>query len=163
MSDRYLSLGLYAALSVAILDQISKWAVLDFILAGARKVVVTDFFNVVLSWNRGVTFGVFNTPDSWQPYVLSAIAGAIVLYLLHWLWRVQTLPSALGIGMVMGGAMGNVIDRFRFGAVMDFLDFHFLGYHWYAFNVADSAIVGGVTLLVIEHFLETRKKDGKAP
>jgi signal peptidase II len=126
-----------------------------------RVVPVTSWFNLVLSWNKGVTFGLFNhVPawEAWQSYILIAIALVILALLFRWLTQCETLWAALGLGFVMGGAVGNVIDRVRFGAVTDFLDFHIDGWHWYAFNLADSAIVCGICFLALDHLVMARKK-----
>ncbi len=161
MRGRLIDIGLYAAAAVAAIDQGVKWWLLSFVLNKDRFVPVSPWFNLVLSWNHGVTFGFFNTNPAWHdflPYIFSGAAFIIVIYLAMWLWRASSIKVALGLGMVIGGAIGNVIDRIRFGAVMDFLDFHYAGYHWYAFNLADSAIVGGVGLLLLDHLVTTRKK-----
>lgn len=115
-----------------------------------REIVVTPFFNLVLAWNRGVSFSLFRSDASLAPYLLSAVAVAVVIALLVWLGRQHRFWPALGIGLVIGGALGNVIDRLRHGAVVDFLDFHAAGWHWPAFNLADSAITIGVAVLVVD-------------
>ncbi len=153
-----LALGL--AVVVLIADQLSKWLIVDLVLAGRRFVEVTGFFNIVLVYNRGVSFGLFaEGAATWQPWLLSALAVAISLGLLYWLWQVRHWLPATAIGLVIGGAIGNTIDRiFRAErAVVDFLDFHGflfsfppLNGHWPAFNVADSAIVIGVLALVYD-------------
>ena len=103
-----------------------------------------------MGWNRGVSFGMFNTASPYNAWVLSAIALGIVAALAVWLRRAGRPFLAAAIGLVMGGALGNVVDRLRFGAVFDFLDLHAVGYHWPAFNVADSAITVGAVLLVVD-------------
>lgn len=115
-----------------------------------REIAVTPFFNLVLAWNRGVSFSLFRSDASLAPYLLSAVAVAVVIALLVWLGRQHRFWPALGIGLVIGGALGNVIDRLRHGAVVDFLDFHAAGWHWPAFNLADSAITIGVAVLVVD-------------
>ena len=142
-----LTLGL--AILVAVADQVTKWAVLDALQPGQR-VAVTDFFNVVLTFNRGVAFGLLASDYWWKPYLLAAIALAIVGGLLIWLRSQGHLLPRLASGLIVGGAIGNVIDRFRQPGVVDFLDFHLGGYHWPAFNLADSAIVVGVALLLLD-------------
>ena len=102
---------------------------------------VTPFFDLVLVWNQGVSFGLLNGAGGSSPWWLIGLAGAIAALLIAWLWReTRALPQA-ALWLVLGGALGNVTDRLRFGAVVDFLDFHLGGLHWPAFNVADSAIV----------------------
>jgi signal peptidase II len=113
-------------------------------------VEVTPFFDLVLVWNRGVSFGMLTGGGGVPPWALVALAGAIGLFLLAWLWRETRAPARLALWLVIAGAVGNVVDRLRFGAVVDFLDFHVNGYHWPAFNVADSAIVVGAGLLLLD-------------
>ncbi len=161
MSGRVYNIGIYLMALVALVDQASKWWVLNHILLDTRLYKVNSFLNIRLSWNRGVTFGLFNEFGefgAWAPYILVLVAAIILLLLLRWLRRADALCAGLGLGLVMGGAIGNVIDRVRFGAVIDFVDFHLLGYHWYTFNLADSAIVGGVLLLLLEQVAWGRKK-----
>lgn len=155
----HFTIGLYLMTLVTLVDQFSKWWVLTMLnLDFLKKIEITSFFNLVLSWNKGITFGLFNQHSEWIPYVLIAAAVVIVLLLLFWLARAKTLPEALGLGFMMGGAIGNVADRIRYGAVVDFLDFHVAGYHWYAFNLADSAIVAGVAFLLFDNLVEELKK-----
>lgn len=152
-----LRLGFLVAIPVVLLDQLTKWLVLADLMEPHRTVVVTGFFNLVLVWNRGVSFGMFNADSAWGPTILSALALVIAVCLVIWLRRVTNPLVATAIGLVLGGAIGNVIDRARFGAVVDFLDFHAFGYHWPAFNVADSAISVGVALLLYDSLFERRK------
>lgn len=144
-----LRLGLALALAILLADQASKWWILEILrLPERRQVVVTPFFNLTMVWNRGVTFGLLASDVPWQKAALAGVALAVCAFLLVWLARAESRLVALGLGSVIGGAIGNVIDRARFGAVVDFLDFHAFGWHWYAFNVADAAIVCGVGLLL---------------
>ena len=152
----YLALGLVLAALVIVLDQISKVALLMTMqeLGGGRFIEVTSFFSIVQVMNRGVSFGMFNDAQSeLGGVVFSLLAAAIVVMLLVWLWRARSTIIAIGTGLVIGGAVGNVIDRLRLGAVVDFLDFHLGTWHWPAFNVADSAICVGVALLVLDGLL----------
>ncbi|MGM0561835.1 MAG: signal peptidase II [Pseudomonadota bacterium] len=133
---------------IAVLDQATKWFVLLEVMQPPRIIEVTGFFNLVLTYNRGVSFGLLAGGSPWQPYVLSVISLLIVLALLYWLRQQTNVMMILAVGMVSGGALGNVIDRFIHPGVVDFLDFHYAGWHWPAFNLADSAIVAGVALLL---------------
>lgn len=142
--------ALPVAAAVVVLDQLSKWWILAAVMQPPREIPVTPFFNLVLAWNRGVSFSLFHSGAAYAPYILSAVAVAVVAGLLWWLRRFDRLWPALGIGLVVGGALGNVVDRLRFGAVVDFLDVHAAGWHWPAFNLADSAITVGVALLVVD-------------
>ncbi len=138
------------ALVVLILDQVSKWVILLQVMTPPRVIEVTGFFNLVLAYNRGVSFGLFTNDSPNGPYILAGIALIIAIGVLLWA-RTQTrfLPI-LAAGMIVGGAVGNLIDRLVHGAVVDFLDFHLAGFHWPAFNVADCGIVVGVGFLLYD-------------
>lgn len=144
--------GHLLALAVLVLDQLTKWAALRW-LDPFAPLVVAPFFNLVLVWNRGVSFGMFREAGDYGPWLLTALALLIGALLVVWLRREQRPLSRLALWLVLAGAVGNVIDRLRFGAVVDFLDFHALGYHWPAFNVADSAICIGAGLILVDSLL----------
>lgn len=150
--------GLTFALITLGLDQLTKWVVLGPLDLAGRPIEVTPFFNLVLVWNRGVSFGMFNSGAAFAPWLLSGLALAVVIGLTVWLRRADHLMTAAGLGLVIGGALGNVVDRVRFGAVVDFLDFHLAGYHWPAFNVADAGIVVGAALLMADGLLVHRQE-----
>ena len=143
-------MGIAAAIGVMALDQASKWWILEHVMRPPKVIELTGFLNLVMGWNRGVSFGLFNTASPYNAWVLSAIALGIVAALAVWLRRARSPFLAAAIGLVIGGALGNVVDRLRFRAVFDFLDIHVAGYHWPAFNVADSAITVGAILLVVD-------------
>ncbi|MDP4795891.1 MAG: signal peptidase II [Rhodospirillales bacterium] len=145
---RVMALGIIVA--ILILDQASKFWILGSVMQPPRVIEVTSFFNIVLAWNRGVSFGMFNTDSTYGPMLLTGLAVGIVCVLAVWLWKAQTRVTVISIALVIGGAAGNVIDRLQYGAVVDFLDVHGFGYHWPAFNVADSAICVGASILVLE-------------
>jgi signal peptidase II len=145
---RVMALGIIVA--ILILDQASKYWILGSVMQPPRVIEVTSFFNIVLAWNRGVSFGMFNTDSTYGPMLLTGLAVGIVCVLAVWLWKAQTRVTVISIALVIGGAAGNVIDRLQYGAVVDFLDVHGFGYHWPAFNVADSAICVGASILVLE-------------
>jgi lipoprotein signal peptidase len=107
-------------------------------------------FDLTMVWNRGVTFGMLAGDSAWTQLALGALALLIAGFLLRWMAKAENRLTALALGAVVGGAVGNVIDRLRFGAVADFLDAHAWGWHWYVFNVADAAIVLGVVALVVD-------------
>lgn len=144
--------GLLVALIVVVLDQLTKAIVLG-LFEGGQGIAVTPFFNLVLVWNRGVSFGMFNSGGAFAPWLLSGLALAVVVGLGAWLRSTDQRLTAFGLGLVIGGALGNVVDRVRFGAVVDFLDFHLAGYHWPAFNVADAGICVGAALMVADGLL----------
>lgn len=158
MDRRYFNIGIYMAVFIALVDQMSKSLFLAKGFDATPFYKVNAFLNLRLSWNKGVTFGMLNDFGPWMPFILIGIAVVIVLVLLNWLRQARTVYAALGLGLVIGGAAGNVLDRLRFGAVVDFIDVHYQDYHWYTFNLADSAIVTGVGLLLLESFILTRHK-----
>jgi signal peptidase II len=148
--------GLAAAVVVALLDQLSKWAVRAYFgdsgCAPFRQ-RISSFFDLVITCNRGMSFGLFNDAGALNAVVFSLVAAAIVLLLMFWLSRVSSPFLALAIGLIVGGAAGNVIDRLRFGGVVDFLYFHYGAWYWPAFNLADSAISVGVVAMLIDGLL----------
>lgn len=158
MGKAYFNIGVYLAALIVLADQFSKSMFLASAFDATPFYRVTPFLNLRLSWNKGVTFGLLNDVGAWMPYVLIVAALLITLLLLRWLSQASTLHAAIGLGAVIGGAIGNVIDRVRFDAVVDFIDLHYAGYHWYTFNLADSAICIGVGLLLLENFTAKRHK-----
>jgi signal peptidase II len=151
--------GLATAIAVVILDQLGKAAVRGHFargVAGGHE-NVTSFFNLVLIHNRGMSFGLFNSGGGLNTLLFSLVAAAIVTVLIYWLSRVESSLLAVAIGLVIGGAVGNVIDRLRFGGVVDFLDFHVGSWHWPAFNIADSAICVGVAVMLLDGLLLRRE------
>lgn len=150
--------GILIAVAVAILDQVAKWGIVSHFASqpeSAREITVTGFFNLVLTMNRGISFGIFNDPDMGE-IILVVVAAVIVVGLLVWLRRVKSYLLTLAIGFIIGGATGNALDRVLRGAVVDFLDFHVGQWHPFAFNLADAAISVGVALLVLDGLLGGR-------
>lgn len=142
-----------------VVDQLSKQLLLSYLLkAGAIVPVIDGFFRLVVVWNNGVSFGLLGGGRPLPPWVLSGVAIAVCIGLFIWLRRTDRPLSGWGIGLVIGGAIGNVIDRARWGAVFDFADFHIGTWHWPAFNIADSAIVVGVGLMLLDSLLSGRKQ-----
>jgi signal peptidase II len=155
--SRRATIGFYMMAFIGLVDQISKGLILNHIGDVRHTMPVTPFLNFVLVWNKGVTFGLLGrTGQNYMTYILIGVAAVILALLGRWLWRTKSLLVALALGAIMGGAVGNVIDRVRYGAVADFLDFYYRDYHWYAFNVADAAIVTGVALLLIDGMVHGR-------
>ena len=154
---RLFTLGIGLAAAVIVLDQLSKWYIVAVVMAPPRVIEVTGFFNLVLTWNRGVSFGMLGGSNGVGWWLLSIVAVIIVGGLVIWLRRADRPILAVALGLVIGGALGNVVDRLRLGAVADFLDFHMGGYHWPAFNLADSAITVGVVALVVPTLFAGRK------
>ena len=144
-------LGGLALLVVFAADQASKLWILDGLqLPLLGRVDLLPVLSLTMVWNQGVTFGMFKADGPWGPLLLVAVAIAIVVALAVWLWRAESRLVAISLGAIAGGAVGNVLDRLRFGAVVDFIHFHVGSWSWYVFNVADAAIVCGVAALVLD-------------
>jgi signal peptidase II len=151
-----LRFGLLVAGAVMLLDQLTKAAVLAVFGGADGGVAVAPSFNLVLVWNRGVSFGMLGG-GAVPAWLFAAVSLIVVCALAVWLRRAEGRLTALSLGLVIGGAVGNIIDRLRFGAVVDFLDFYVGRYHWPAFNVADAAITVGVGLLILDALLDDRE------
>lgn len=150
--------GIIIALSIFIVDQASKYVLLtNVVLTEHAPLVLNPFTNLVAVWNRGVSFGMLSQNESDLRYVLVVFACIITAFLLRWLYRAPSYFMARALGLVIGGAVGNVVDRLRFGAVFDFVDLHVAGYHYPAFNVADSAIVIGVLCMMVDGLWQKKK------
>jgi len=152
-------IGVLAGLVVLLADQASKWWILHGLhLPEVGSVEVLPFLNFTMVWNQGVTFGLFHQDTAAGPWILAGVAMAVVVALGVWLRRAETRVVATALGAIAGGAIGNVIDRLRFGAVVDFLHAHAFGWSWYVFNVADAAIVCGVVALILDGLRPTRTR-----
>lgn len=145
------------AIGIILIDQLTKITIEQRFEFGDVK-PVTGFFNVVLAYNKGAAFSFLASASGWQGGFLIAIAIAASVFILYLLARHghQRL-FALALAMILGGAVGNVIDRIVYGHVIDFLDFHWGDWHWPAFNLADSAIVGGAALLIVDELRRVRR------
>jgi signal peptidase II len=156
--SRPLRAGILAAVVALVLDQASKlWLLYVFDLGRRGVVKVTPFFDLVLAWNVGISFGWFQN-DGWiAQAILTLVKAAAVIALAVWMVWSRTLLATIALGMIIGGAIGNAIDRFAYGAVVDFALFHIEiagnTYNWYVFNIADVAIVAGVAALLYDSFL----------
>lgn len=159
--------GLSLILDIILIDQFVKWWIMEDVLTPtgrdplglwawvlsapapmtAEPVTVTSFFNLVMVWNHGISFGMFQSGTPWPLIVMALVisSGFVV-----WMMRSSAWTQIVPLALVVGGALGNVIDRFRFGAVADFFDLHVMGWHYPAFNIADSAITIGIALLLID-------------
>jgi signal peptidase II len=163
MPPNFMPFGVIAGLLVLAADQASKWWVLNVLdLPDLRQVVLLPVLNLTMVWNRGVTFGLLNGLGAWGHVILAVIALAVVVALGFWLRRADSKVMAVAIGSIAGAAIGNVIDRVRFGGVVDFIHAHINtrwgDFSWYVFNVADAAIVCGVAVLVLESLLGKRRQ-----
>ena len=150
--------GIIAAVAALALDQASKlWLLFVFDLAHRGKVKLTPFFDLELAWNIGISFGWFQNDNPIAQLALMAVKALAVIALAIWMARSRTLLATLALGLIIGGAIGNGIDRLAYGAVVDFALFHVeIGgktYNWYVFNLADVAIVAGVTALLYDSFV----------
>ena len=151
-------LGLVAAIIVLALDQAAKlWLLFVFDIGHRGGVRVTPFFDLVLAWNTGISYGWFQNESAAGQAILLAVKAVAVIVLAIWMARSRTWLATVALGLIIGGAIGNGIDRFAHGAVVDFALFHAqIGentYNWYVFNLADVAIVAGVAALLYDSFL----------
>ena len=153
ISKKPVLFGFFLIALSAILDQWSKWYVLTDLMNPPVEIPVTSFFSYVLAWNTGVSFSLFNSYGATGTTILIALSSAISLFFMVWLLKARNYWLASGLGLIIGGAIGNLIDRARFGAVVDFLHFYYESYSWPAFNLADTFITIGVMLIFIESFL----------
>lgn len=158
----YSALGASVALAAGLVDQLFKaWMIGVFDAAPVQKIVLTPFFDLVMAWNRGISYGLLRQDSDAGRWVLVAVSLAAVLALAYWLAQLQNRLPTLSLGLIIGGAMGNVIDRIRFGAVADFFSFHIGSFYWYIFNLADVAIVAGVAGLLYDSLVASHKSAGK--
>ncbi len=161
-SARATMIGAVVAVLVLAADQGSKYWILNVLdLPRLGQVVVLPVLNLTMVWNQGVTFGLLRGVGTLGPVLLTVVALAVVAALIVWLRRAETALVAGALGAVAGGAVGNVIDRLRYGAVVDFIHAHAFGWSWYVFNVADAAIVCGVAALVLDNLFPKSRKDGR--
>jgi signal peptidase II len=152
-----------ASAALIVADQIVKWSVLGYFAGRGPVEPVTGFFNLVLACNKGAAFSLLADAPGWQTPLFAgfAIIASVVVGVLLVRHPGKRLFCA-GLALVLGGALGNLIDRLRIGCVVDFLDFHAAGWHWPAFNVADSAITIGAVLLILDGFVgRERTGDGR--
>jgi signal peptidase II len=150
--------GAIAAIATLVIDQASKlWLLFVFDIAHRGAVKVTPFFDLVLAWNVGISFGWFQNDGVLAQIVLTAIKAVAVIVLAVWMARSRNWLATVALGLIIGGAVGNAIDRVAYGAVVDFALFHIeIGektFNWYVFNLADVAIVAGVAALLYDSFL----------
>lgn len=157
MKQQRLRLGLALAALVFVFDRLSKSYLIELLQGAPGGIEVLPFFNLVQVWNRGVSFGMLASHADWAPFVLAGFAAAVSLALAVWLARAENAVVAAALGLVIGGALSNALDRLLWGAVADFFDAHAFGWHWPAFNVADMAVVGGVGGLLLDGLFKPRE------
>lgn len=163
-----LRLGLPFAAALLVADQLSKWWILEVLrLPEIRQVKLLDLgfagFDLTMVWNRGVTFGLLAGDTLPHRLMLAGLALIVCAVLLRWMARAENRLTTLALGGIVGGAIGNVIDRLRFGAVVDFADAWVGSFHWYVFNLADAAIVLGVVALIGDALFRPRATAKESP
>jgi len=159
--------GILAALVAVVVDQVTKaWALEALWPPYSDGVTLLPVLNLRLGFNTGVTFGIFAESAAGAVWLLVLVKLGVVAFLVHWLRRSTTRPESAALGLIIGGALGNIADRLRLGAVVDFIDAHYAGWHWPTFNMADVAIVCGVGVLILVSLLpaplfsnQTRSQD----
>lgn len=154
---RNLAPWLVVAAIVVVADQVTKIAI-ERALNFGDSVPITEFFNLVLTYNKGAAFSFLSSAPGWQGMLFTLVAIVASVFIV-WLLSRSGNPRlfSIALALILGGAIGNLLDRLAYGHVIDFLDFHLAGWHWPAFNVADSGIVCGAALLILEELLRMRK------
>jgi signal peptidase II len=159
--------GFITAMSALILDQGSKLLMLHVFgfseMRAGESVSVLPFFNLVMVWNPGVSYGLFPARGLAGTLMLGLFSAGAVAGLGWWMWHSHRKSLAIGLGLVVGGAVGNLIDRLAYGAVADFFHFYAFGYDWYVFNVADIAITFGVIALLYDALVKPETRAGQSP
>jgi len=156
----------YVALTVILLDQATKLVIVEALRVGQGIPVIPGFFDIVFVLNPGAAFGFLATLSEGvrNPFfILITVVAVILIVFYHTRFLHADRLASVALGLILGGAIGNLIDRLRYGMVVDFLDFHVSRYHWPAFNVADSAISIGVSLMFLDMVLDWRRENRKAP
>jgi signal peptidase II len=148
---QYSALGASVALAAGLADQAFKaWMIGVLDASPVQKIVLAPFFDLVMAWNRGISYGLLKQDSDAGRWILVVVSLCAVIALAYWLAPFYIRLPALSLGLIIGGALGNAIDRIRFGAVADFFSFHAGSFHWYIFNLADVAIVAGVAGLLYD-------------
>jgi len=157
-------LGMGVAALTVLVDQVNKaWMLYVYDIAAKAPVAITPVFDLILVWNQGISYGLLQQDSDFGRWALIVFAIVTSLALTVWLSQVTSKLVAASIGLIIGGAIGNAIDRIVHGAVADFFSFHAFGYQWYIFNIADVAIVAGVVGLLCESLFGGHKKVSKPP
>ncbi|WP_324617423.1 signal peptidase II [Microvirga alba] len=152
-------LGFAAALIILILDQATKiYGLFIYDLPVREPVAFGPFINLIVVWNRGVSYGLFQQSTEFGRWMLVVISIVAAVGLIFWIRRTTGWVLAISLGLIVGGAIGNVIDRLAYGAVFDFIQIYFGSWSWYVFNVADAAIVAGVIGLLYDSFLLEKRR-----
>ena len=164
-SGKMLNLGLGIAVATLFADQLHKWWMISIYgIKLEERINVTPYMDFVYVINKGVSYGMFTQGSQTGQYVLAAFALCVAVALVFWLWKSShTRVTAIGLGFIIGGAVGNGIDRLHLGGVADFIQLHAYGFYWYVFNIADVAIVAGVVALLYDSFVASRKDAANQP
>lgn len=149
-------LAVVVAIVVLIMDQFAKWLILNVVMTPPRVIPVLPFLNLRLGFNTGLSFSVFSETLAGAAWLVVLVKLGIVLLFLWWAARVLKRSEGMALGLVIGGALGNIMDRIRLGGVVDFLDLYYSGWRWPTFNVADVAITVGVGVLLLSGFIVQR-------
>ena len=147
--------------SVFLIDLLSKNKIISIFKDGViEKIYVNDYLDFILVFNTGISYGLFSGGGDFQKWILISLSILIIIFLLSFVRNESSILSKLGISFIIGGALGNVLDRFIYGAVVDFISLHAKGFSWYIFNIADMFIVVGVILFILSQFILSKKNVG---
>ena len=147
--------------SVLLIDFLSKNKIISIFKDGiVEKIYVNEYLDFILVFNTGISYGLFSGGGDFQKWILISLSILIIIFLLSLIRNESTILSKLSISFIIGGALGNVLDRFIYGAVVDFISLHAKGFSWYIFNIADMFIVLGVILFILSQFILSKKNVG---
>ena len=147
--------------SVLLIDFLSKNKIISIFRDGiVEKIYVNEYLDFILVFNTGISYGLFSGGGDFQKWILISLSILIIIFLLSLIRNESTILSKLSISFIIGGALGNVLDRFTYGAVVDFISLHAKGFSWYIFNIADMFIVLGVILFILSQFILSKKNVG---
>ena len=147
--------------SVLLIDFLSKNKIISIFKDGiVEKIYVNEYLDFILVFNTGISYGLFSGGGDFQKWILISLSILIIIFLLSFIRNESTILSKLSISFIIGGALGNVLDRFTYGAVVDFISLHAKGFSWYIFNIADMFIVLGVILFILSQFILSKKNVG---
>lgn len=151
-------LGALVAVATLAADQANKlWLIFVYGIEARQPLQLTPFFDVIFAKNTGISYSLLRAQSEWQRYALLLSTLTVAIFLAVWLWRSRTRIVGCGLGLIVGGALGNAYDRLVYGFVADFYHFHVGSFSWYVFNLADVAIVAGVGLLLYDSIFPTGK------
>ncbi len=147
--------------SVFLIDLLSKNKIISIFKDGVvEKIYVNEYLDFILVFNTGISYGLFSGGGDFQKWILISLSILIIIFLLNFIRNESSIVSKLSISFIIGGALGNVLDRFTYGAVVDFISLHARGFSWYIFNIADMFIVVGVVLFILSQFILSKNNVG---